>query len=944
MDTPINFFPNNTSVLINNELYVLYKLNTDMTFEYYININPQTSINFINTKLYQLVLINSITYLNTSIYKYTLDSPISSAILNTYDLEIMNKNIIYQPKKFSIENNLLYCHFTDLHDYEIADTIRHTRKVGHNNVNLILNIEKQDEYLYYFNYINPSTYNSYIYIHPKIDSDYADYDIFKAILKSNIKSNLFYQNNNISYFTLDIYIDQINNYNFLQKNLWIISEYTYIGNILKFNIPLDFNLIISKNYYYLINDTLIDSQHIIFNNNVLTINMNLVGFNLNSSNFKLIQIFIDMKMKIFIPDLFIKYIINFQTELQYIPVNIFYIAPYLLTLKDAYPYLYKIKLVSRINISIQTSCYLYSDNTKYKCLIFGGYDIIDDYFIIALQTNLIDLTLEIDNSRQNYIYEINNVIYNVIDIKFYQNIIQFCQYHNQTSLTSIEVFMGLNNYNEIFNKLVGSRFICEIIPMNNILYNIYLISYNEYNLFDNYTLIQNSSLKQHIIQTQMTRTISYIPKWNSYFKFFNYIHLYFNDVLIEELNDDIFNINYYLYSSEETRKQIDKLTQIKFTGYSWIFHIPLIFWFSKKSELALPLIALPYTEIKIKYKFADLKSILILSDDMKLIDLSNFNPDIKINLITEYILLDLTERQLFGSYSHEYLISKYKIYKSNYINVSNIVINQKLSGLIKDIYLISKPLNYPSLNYIPEVESNYDNRYAKYLTSLNYYNNYILTNLFTSQNEYMYIEDINIIKENLITYNKYLSAPDKNISEFTYINLLIDNFQTLSFWDENLLKYLLYFINKYLSSAQRKTKMNNNKNRNIIYILTQYLLHTYKNEVKITEISPITSLKFTVNGTDLFNALDSTYYNSVVPYTKFKNTLPIGYYVYSFSLYPLDDQPSGHQNFTNFDTTTIEITSAVTNNIVEPYKLTLFVKDYNIIRIMSGMGSLAWID
>ena len=83
----------------------------------------------------------------------------------------------------------------------------------------------------------------------------------------------------------------------------------------------------------------------------------------------------------------------------------------------------------------------------------------------------------------------------------------------------------------------------------------------------------------------MTRTISYIPKWNSYFKFFNYIHLYFNDVLIEELNDDIFNINYYLYSSEETRKQIDKLTQIKFTGYSWIFHIPLIFWFLSTSKV-----------------------------------------------------------------------------------------------------------------------------------------------------------------------------------------------------------------------------------------------------------------------------------------------------------------------------------------------------------------------
>ena len=84
------------------------------------------------------------------------------------------------------------------------------------------------------------------------------------------------------------------------------------------------------------------------------------------------------------------------------------------------------------------------------------------------------------------------------------------------------------------------------------------------------------------------------------------------------------------------------------------------------------------------------------------------------------------------------------------------------------------------------------------------------------------------------------------------------------------------------------------------------------------------------------------YYNNVIPYTKFKNSLPTGYYTYSFSLYPLDDQPSGHLNFTNFDDITFIINSDSNVNS-NPYLLETVIKEYNILRVMSGIGRLAWI-
>jgi hypothetical protein len=102
-------------------------------------------------------------------------------------------------------------------------------------------------------------------------------------------------------------------------------------------------------------------------------------------------------------------------------------------------------------------------------------------------------------------------------------------------------------------------------------------------------------------------------------------------------------------------------------------------------------------------------------------------------------------------------------------------------------------------------------------------------------------------------------------------------------------------------------------------------------------------MTFKADGTDLFSSRDYRYFSDVVPYNKFKNNLPTGFYTYTFSLYPLEDQNSGHLNFTNFNDIVLKVES---NDLVEtnPYILHTTIKEYNIIRIMSGIGSAAWIN
>ena len=94
------------------------------------------------------------------------------------------------------------------------------------------------------------------------------------------------------------------------------------------------------------------------------------------------------------------------------------------------------------------------------------------------------------------------------------------------------------------------------------------------------------------------------------------------------------------------------------------------------------------------------------------------------------------------------------------------------------------------------------------------------------------------------------------------------------------------------------------------------------------------------------------YFNVIQPYQHHEN-IPrnAGINVYSFSLNPEDHQPSGTLNMSRIDTAMLNLnvyntptTMSVSGKTYDSSKSTLFVYavNYNVLRILSGMGGLAY--
>ena len=104
--------------------------------------------------------------------------------------------------------------------------------------------------------------------------------------------------------------------------------------------------------------------------------------------------------------------------------------------------------------------------------------------------------------------------------------------------------------------------------------------------------------------------------------------------------------------------------------------------------------------------------------------------------------------------------------------------------------------------------------------------------------------------------------------------------------------------------------------------------------------------KIVLNGNDRISERNGKYFNLVQPYQHHTNCPAPGINVYSFALTPEDHQPSGTCNFSRIDNAHLEVT--VTANTISSTtnsgnaKIRIYATNYNILRIMSGMGGLAY--
>jgi hypothetical protein len=114
--------------------------------------------------------------------------------------------------------------------------------------------------------------------------------------------------------------------------------------------------------------------------------------------------------------------------------------------------------------------------------------------------------------------------------------------------------------------------------------------------------------------------------------------------------------------------------------------------------------------------------------------------------------------------------------------------------------------------------------------------------------------------------------------------------------------------------------------------------------------NPVSIANVQLNGHDRFDPLDGNYFNYVQPDAHHSRTPADGINVYSFALHPEQHQPSGTANLSRIDNTqlnlTFEDTVRKSNDLcINLYSGSLFyvwAVNYNVLRIMSGMGGLAY--
>ena len=127
---------------------------------------------------------------------------------------------------------------------------------------------------------------------------------------------------------------------------------------------------------------------------------------------------------------------------------------------------------------------------------------------------------------------------------------------------------------------------------------------------------------------------------------------------------------------------------------------------------------------------------------------------------------------------------------------------------------------------------------------------------------------------------------------------------------------------------------NNNTGTDLIGEWTKYSNATGGN--------PFTNGLLQLNGNDRFAVRDASYFNLVQPYQHHTN-IPSnkGINVYSFALKPEEHQPSGTLNMSRIDTAVLSCGSTTAKKADMEF-INVYAVNYNVLRILSGMGGLAY--
>ena len=158
---------------------------------------------------------------------------------------------------------------------------------------------------------------------------------------------------------------------------------------------------------------------------------------------------------------------------------------------------------------------------------------------------------------------------------------------------------------------------------------------------------------------------------------------------------------------------------------------------------------------------------------------------------------------------------------------------------------------------------------------------------------------------------------------------------------EYLIEQLQFTGEENITAASNKVKLNfNHPVKELVWVMqeTNGTFADYTSGSGATEGNYTVAAKLQLNGHDRFAERKGKYFNMVQPFQHHTNVPSNkGINVYSFALKPEEHQPSGTLNFSRIDSAVLNVTAAT-----GAARIRVYAVNYNVLRVMSGMGGLAY--
>lgn len=445
----------------------------------------------------------------------------------------------------------------------------------------------------------------------------------------------------------------------------------------------------------------------------------------------------------------------------------------------------------------------------------------------------------------------------------------------------------------------GGRYTCNIAKNGDLIGEIFLCVTlpNLPRIVDTSFINQDANLKNIVITSWMEKIG---------FGLIKSIEFEVGGKIIDKLYGDWLNI-WYEISQKNNKPALNQmignlpaLTDYMNGRGSQLLHIPIPFYFCKYKGLALPLIALEYSDVKINVEFNNLTDVLIIGPTNYITvneDMVNFAP----NEMLSQTINNVTTYAKFITYDE----LTNRLYYIKLVSTTSFVSGTAIVGTNSKYTVMPNGIEFNYLNKI---------------------NNVFSTDNITLGSTFLYVDYI------FLDNNERLKFARSN-HEYLIEQLQFDNDKTL-INNNNKIKILYNHPTKALFFV---TQFDYILNSNLIDMFNYTNSYDKKNGTNI-----VTNVQFLLNGKDRITPRESQYYSWIQNYQNFQNAASEGINAYSFSINAQEFQPSGSCNFSRIDDITIVLTVDKSISYQNTATARIYALSYNVLRIINGVAGLAF--